>query len=313
MIWWTVVSGVSRRYPTFMTESHNVCETYYVMNTTDADRLRTKLTKPFHKALFDATLQSLQDTGNPLHATNFSNGFRELTRNVLDSLAPKEQIEVSPWFKPDPTSKDGFTRRHRIQYIIHGGLAPEFAEEELGIDVDGEAKALRDAVDRLNKFVHVNEDTFEVDAAHLAEISEGAIGALADLLDCADNCRRRLCNHLEGRIQKALIQEALRETINEIDIVATHHIVDGISVEEVQLTGLTGTQLTLTVSGYIEVELQWGSGGDLRRGEGATMDDSFPLTCEFTSSVETPDKFELTPDSLKVDNDSWFGIGEESS
>ncbi len=293
-------------------ELHGVCETYYIMNTTDVDRLRAKLTKPFHKVLFEATLQSLLDTRNPLHATNFSNGFRELTRNVLDSLSPKKQIQASPWFKPDPTSKDGFTRRHRIQYVIHGGLSPKFAEDELAIDVDGEAKALLDAVDKLNKFVHVNEDTFEVAAVHLAEISEGAIGALADLLNCADSCRGTLCDHLEGRVHKALLQEALRETINGIDIVATHHTVEGISVEEVQLTGLTGTQLTLAVSGYVEVELQWGSRGDLRRGEGETMYDSFPLTCEFTSSVETPDKFELTPGSLKVDNDSWFGIGEDS-
>lgn len=295
-----------------MTESHGVCETCHVMNTTDADRLRTKLTKPFHRALFDATLQSLRDTGNPLHATNFSNGFRELTRNALDSLAPKEQIQASPWFKPDPTSKDGFTRRHRIQFVIHGGLSPEFAEEELGIDVDGEAKALRDAVDKLNKFVHVNEDTFEVDAAHLSEISEGAISALADLLDCADNSRRKLCDHLEKRVHKALLEEVLRKTINDIDIIATHHTVEDISVEDVQLVSLTGTHLTLAVSGYVEVELQWGSGGDLRRGEGATMDDSFPLTCKFTSNVETPDKFDLAPGSLKVDNDSWFGIDEDS-
>lgn len=297
---------------TLLTESRGVCETCHAMNTTDADRLRTKLTKPFHRALFDATLQSLRDTGNPLHATNFSNGFRELTRNALDSLAPKEQIRASPWFKPDPTSKDGLTRRHRIQYVIHGGLSPEFAEEELGIDVDGEAKALRDAVDKLNKFVHVNEHTFEVDAVQLAEVSEGAIGALADLLDCADSSRRKLCDHLERRVHKALLGEVLRESINDIDIIATHHTVEDLSVEEVQLVSLTGTDLTLAVSGYIEVELQWGSGGDLRRGEGATMGDSFPLTCKFTSSVETPDKFDLVLGSLTVDNASWFCIDEDS-
>jgi len=281
------------------------------MTTTNADRLRAKLTRPFHVALFDATLQSLRDLGNPLHATNFSNGFRELTRNILDSLAPKEQLQASPWFKPDPTSRDGFTRRHRIQYVIHGGLSAKFAEEELGIDVDGEAKALRDAVDKLNKFVHVNEATFAIDSEQLNEISEGAIEALADLIDCADNCRRSLCDHLEGRVHKALLREALRETIDNIDIVATHHTVEGIGIEEVNVVSVTGTQLTLAVSGYVEVELQWGSGGDLRRGEGATGHDSFPLACEFTSSVKTPDKFELTPGSLKVDNDSWFGICDD--
>lgn len=74
---------------------------------------------------------------------------------------------------------------------------------------------------------------------------------------------------------------------------------------------MTGTELTLAVSGYVDVELQWGSGGDLRRGDGATMNESFPLTSEFTSSVETPDAFELTPGSLRVDNCSWFDIGED--
>ncbi|PND37932.1 hypothetical protein C1O66_10600 [Paucibacter aquatile] len=77
-------------------------------------------------------------------------------------------------------------------------MSTKFAEEELGIDVDGEAKALRDAVDKLNKFVHVNEATFAIDSEQLNEISESAIEALADLIDCAANCRRSLCDHLES-------------------------------------------------------------------------------------------------------------------
>jgi Predicted pPIWI-associating nuclease len=281
------------------------------MNQNDIDRLRAKLTKPFHVALLDASLQSLRDTGNQLHATNFSNGFRELTRNVLDSLAPKTEIQASPWFKPDSNSRDGFTRRQRVQYVIHGGLLPGFAANELHIDVDDEAKTMLKALDELNKFVHVNEDTFDVDPDQLSDISEGAIAALADLLDCADACRRTLSEHLEGRVQMALLGEALKETIDDIDIIATHHTVEGIGVEEVEVVSVTGTKLTLAVTGYVEVELQWGSAGDLRRGEGAVMNDSFPVSCEFTSSVKTPDKFALTPGSLSVDNTSRFGADEE--
>ena len=179
---------------------------------------------------------SLRDTRNLLHATNCSNGFRELTRNALDSPAAKEQIRASPWSKPDSTSEDGVTRRHRIQYVIHGGLSPEFAEEELGIDVDGEAMALRDAVDKLNKSVHVNEDTFEVDAVQFAEVSECAVGALADLLDYADSSRRKLCVDLARRGHKALLGEVLRETINDNDIIATHH-----AVEDLNLSGSKGS------------------------------------------------------------------------
>jgi hypothetical protein len=268
--------------------------------------------KPFHAALLDASLQSLRDTGNPLHATTFSTGFRELTRHVLDSLAPKEEIQASPWFKPDPTSRDGFTRRQRVQYVIHGGLLPDFAEGELNIDVDDEAKTMLAAVDKLSKFVHVNEDTFDVAPDRIADISEAAIAALADLLECADACRHTLAEHLEARVQTALLREALRETIDDVDIIATHHTVEGVGVEEVQVLSVSGTEVTLFVSGFVEVELQWGSGADLRRGEGAVMSDSFPMNCTFTSDVQTPDEFTLAPGSLSVDNTSWFGVDDES-
>ncbi len=255
-------------------------------------------------------MHNLEDLKNPLRATNFSNAFRELIRHVLDSLAPGKEITNCKWFKPDPTSRDGFTRRDRIHYVIHGGLLPDFAEEELDIDVSGEAQTLLAAIGKLNKFVHVNEDIFDVDAVLVAEVSEGAIGALADVLACAEGCRSNLCRLLEDRVHTAVLQEVLRETINDIDIVATHHIVEGVGVEEVRVRGLTGSQITLAVSGYVEVELQWGSGGDMSRGDGATMDETFPLTCEFTSSVRTPDEFELSPDSLQVDNSSWFGTAQ---
>lgn len=281
------------------------------MHANDANRLRALLTKPFHLKLLDAALANLYDTANVLHATNFSNAFRELTRNVLDELAPEKEIGACPWFVPDKTSKTGFTRRHRAYYVIHGGLAPDFATDMLGIDVTSEAKAMVKAIEKLNKYVHVNEDTLEVDPSEVSSISSDAIAALADVLECAQDCRETLRRMLEGRVHTALLQEAVRETIDDIDIVATHHTIEGVSVEEVQLINVSGTVVTLAVTGTVDVELQWGSSSDLRRGDGAVMDESFPLACEFTSSVETPDEFELTPGSLQVDNSSWFGIGED--
>ena len=281
------------------------------MQANDTDRLRALLTTPFHLKLLDAALANLHDTANVLHATNFSNAFRELTRNVLDGLAPEKEIGACPWFVPDKTSKTGFTRRHRAHYVIHGGLAPAFASNMLGIDVNSEAKAMVKAIEKLNKYVHVNEDTLEVDPSEVSSISSDAIAALADVLECAQDCRETLRHMLEGRVHTALLQEAVRETIDDIDIVATHHTIEGVSVEDVQLVSVSGTVVTLAVTGTVDVELQWGSSSDLRRGDGAVMDESFPLACEFTSSVETPDAFELTPGSLQVDNSSWFGMGDD--
>lgn len=43
--------------------------------------------------------------------------MRELLSHVLDLLAPKDAIKGLPNFVPDPTAKDGVTRRHRLEYI----------------------------------------------------------------------------------------------------------------------------------------------------------------------------------------------------
>ena len=111
------------------------------------DKLRPLLQTKFQRDLFEAALVSAHAVENPLRLNNFSTAFRELVRDVFDHLAPNEQIKRCSWYVPDPTSATGVTRAHRVSFVIHGGLAPEFTEEELHIDVQGEQKQLVKAGD----------------------------------------------------------------------------------------------------------------------------------------------------------------------
>lgn len=58
--------------------------------------------------------------------------------------------------------------------------------------------------------------------------------------------------------------------------------------------------------GSVGVQLQWGSNSDVRRGDGAVIQNSYPLTCKFISQVDSPEELEVVENSLCVDTSSWW-------
>lgn len=86
-------------------------------------------------------------TRPPFRLNNFSTAFRELVRHVFDNLAPDEEIKKCDWYKPEPTSRTGVTRAHRVGFVIHGGIAPAYARDALDIDIDNERKRVVAAMD----------------------------------------------------------------------------------------------------------------------------------------------------------------------
>lgn len=276
--------------------------------TTDVTCLLASLPNQFHKKLLCAVVQNLDDTTNELRATNFSTGFRELTRHVLAELAPPEQIKACSWFKPEASASDGITRRHRAQYLIHGGLPALYAEDVLGIDVESSLKSLLKAINELSKFVHVNEATFAVPATEVERLAQASFAALEALMLTASHCHMELCSQISTQVHADVVQKILAETVQEIDIVATHHTIEWVSVDDIEVKGVTANMIFFAVYGNVEVELQWGSGSDVRSGEGSTANESFPLTCQFTSTVAAPEDVTFVDGSLCVDNSSWFGV-----
>lgn len=268
--------------------------------------LGPRLANDFQRKLLEASLQSAKASGNPLRLNNFSTSFRELFRHVLSDLAPDAQIRNSKWFVPDATARTGITRGHKISYVLHGGLDPSYVLDELDIDVASERTALLSSIDRLSKFTHVNEATFDLPDADVESHVQNACQALEGFLNCADESRRLLCAKVEERVQDDVLNEAIGETIQEIDELATHHVIESVSVDELEVVSINSKTIEFIAYGNIEVELQWGSSSEFRRGEGAAINDSYPLTCRFVSHVHDPEALELVEGSLNVDTSSWW-------
>lgn len=268
--------------------------------------LNALLSVEFHKKLLAASLKNLEETSNELSFNNFCSGFRELVRHVLSDLAPDAEIKACSWYEPEETSRSGITRAQAITYVIQGGLADDYVTGVLYLDVADEKKALISAVNSLNKYTHVNESTFGIDTTQALEKSELSVRALSNVLELANQCRAELAAALQSKIHNEVVALAISETIGSIDELATHHCVEEIDVDEVSVTKVGSEYVELRASGTIGVELQWGSNGDLRRGEAAVGSDSFPFTCELQSQVDSPEDLDVLEGSLCVDTSSWW-------
>lgn len=271
-----------------------------------AEEVKPRLANDFQRRLLAATMQSVQDESNPLRLNNFSSSFRELFRHVLVELAPDHQVTATSWFVPDEKNGGRVTRAQKVDYVVHGGLDPAYVEDELGIDVAAERKALLKTIDQLNKFTHVNEDSFGSNPKDVELHVFAACEALQSFLDCADEARNLLCSRVEGQVHDDVVSEAIGETILSLDEIATHHCIDGVDVYQIEVVSMDHTEIQFIAYGSVVVQLQWGSNGDVRRGEGAVIRDSYPLTCKFISKVESPEELEVVEDSLCVDTSSWW-------
>jgi hypothetical protein len=261
---------------------------------------------PFHKKLLAAAIKSLSEAGNPLAFNNFCSAYRELVRHVLSSLAPDTEILRCSWYEPDKSSKTGITRAHAVSYIVQGGLSDEYVSEELGIDAKKERKALLSAINGLNKYVHVNEETFGIDEKIASGKASKAIGALIEALRLSETCRDVLARSLESKIHDEVVATAIGDTIQSIDELATHHFIDEVYVGEIRVVRVDSALIHIKAIGSIGVELQWGSRSDLARGDGATLGKSFPLSCELQSEVDSPNEFHVVESTLSVDTSSWW-------
>lgn len=270
--------------------------------------IEKELCEGFERTLFVAAQKNLADKSNPLRLNNYSYAMRELTRHVLHRLAPDDYVISCPWYKNETDKEKGITRKQRAYYAVQGGLENSYVENTLCLEVEDIHSRLVKAINSLSKFTHIEPNVFDLPEADIDalvnETNESVYGFLTTIRDC----RKMIIDSLWEHIDSAVIDEALRETIVAIDELASHHFIDEVYTDKVEIYEINHESIKFRVYGSIGCELQWGSNSDLRRGDGAVLPQSFPFVCELTSPVDAPEEIESIEDSLGVDTSSWTDV-----
>lgn len=267
--------------------------------------IEKSLDEGFERDLFAAAQKNLLDKSNPLRLNNYSYAVRELTRHVLHRLAPDEHITKCIWYKNETEKDNGVTRKQRAYYAVQGGLSDSYVRKELGLEVDEIHSNLINAINKLSKFTHIEPKVFDLPETEIDSLVCEITEALHGFFVTINECRKLIIDALWEQLDSAAIDETLRETIQALDELASHHFIDEVYTDKVEISKITHEFILFRANGSIDCELQWGSNSDLKRGDGAVLSQSFPFTCELMSSVHEPELVECVEGSLGVDTSDW--------
>lgn len=260
----------------------------------------------FEAALVRAAFDNLEASG-PLCFNNFGYSLRELLRHVFHRLAPDESVKRCVWFKPHPTSRSSITRAHRAKYMLQGGLSDHFVGKILDIEVPPVIKIISTAFETLNKFTHINPETFNLAVAETSARATECLSATSSLINSIGTCRNAVLENLAAAVDQHLLDEAIADVINDLDEIATHYLIDCIYTDSSEVTDIGPKDLSIKVEGSVGVELQYGSSSDVRNDIGTVVSDSFPFSATARVAFVKPLGKKAKVSDFKVDTSAWYG------
>ena len=226
-----------------------------------------------------------------------------LAVELLDDLAPDAEVKKCEWFNPQ-LPHGNLTRAQRVRYAVQAGLTNNFVRKALKVDIDKTIKKFTKHVETLNSLTHVNRKTFGMSAAETAKFVDESLDVFVSLFDTIDNCRESIRDKLITKAHQAVTHEVISDTVDALEEIATHYTVYGADLEDFEIATMDSQNLIFIAKGYVDCTLQYGSDGDVERGDGVRHDDSYPLSCKLVADILTP--LDVEVQNLRVDNSSFY-------
>lgn len=237
----------------------------------------------FEKKLLNASLKNLSDNSNKFHFNNFAYGIRELSRHVLDGLAPLKEVEACPWYKNITGKKGQLSRSERIKYAIQGGLPDKVVSKIFNLEK--ESKAVLKAIDILNTYTHVNEKTFDLKESEVLSLSHRVVDAFSNFVNVIEKCRERLISKIEDRIYDLVMDYSVSDSLDSVAELSTHYSLESAWINDYHITKISSHSLSINAEGCLNTILQFGSNSDVKNDIGAELEMSFPFACLLTMEI----------------------------
>ena len=266
--------------------------------------LKAKATDEFSRSAIEGARRALADSKNPLRLNFFSTAMRILLEHMMDTLSPNAEVMRSSWFKAEREGGKP-TRWQRIIFAIQGGLSEAFVTHELKVDPLPLRKRLLEAIDEFSKHVHGRENTVISDRIEQNTMAETTVAAVAAFLDAVKDCRSAVLEPIAEALDAAAVDALLSETLGEVDELASHYSLEEIYVDRVIVHTIGVETIIYRAIGSVAVVLQWGSNSDVRRGDGAELEQSFPFYCDIELPLDEPWNLDLAETTYGVNTQEW--------
>jgi len=235
---------------------------------------------------------------NPLRYISTAHVLRELLREVLAHFSPDTSILEASYFvpDPDPSAHLGITRKHRAIFAVYGYVNPSVLSKTLSYEVDNIASRIAKHVRLLSDFAHPRAETIARPDAEGDALVHSTLQLFIDLLKAVDNGKLELTDCLQADLSLNLANLFTNDFFDELDQLSSHTRPTDAEVLDVIVTRVARNNVYFAGSGSVYCDLQYGSDGDCRRGDGSEWADSFPFTFKGYADTKT-----LTPEVSNED------------
>ena len=258
------------------------------------------------QTILRGALESFQDSSNPARFVNTGNLLRELQREFLAVVAPDDSVRNAPWFVADPTSRNGVTRRHRIDYSIFGNLTKSKFPKSFTEQADQTASDLLKDIGKLSELTHVTEVVLEKPYSESTPLFTAVMQRFLLLIAAIESSRMLVQEDIVAELQSQLDEIFTGDFFDELDCLSSHTRPQGASDVEITDLSFDESWIEFKGTGSVECDLQWGSDGDVERGDGAVSSDSYPFTFSGRVPIGDLSRIEIERESIQIDTSSFY-------
>lgn len=153
-------------------------------------------------------------------------------------------------------------------------------------------KNLGTKLKELNGFVHFSRDKLSISYTESLKKALEVLESLHAFINVSKEIEKQLSNEYE-RYLYPVISEYLSENIpDDVDIKATHSFFDSVNIELIETSlDFLDRSINVCVSGTLDYDHQFGSDGDLKRGDGIEFSDSYSFEANLFSTTYDPTTF----------------------
>lgn len=270
-------------------------------------QLNSFLKDDFEKDLFQAAIKNLSAEYHSLTFNNFAYAMRELIRHLLHRSAPDEEICKCSWFKYDPTSKSGITRRQRLQYMIHGGLGDYLLKKmELEQIINHACNNLLSQQKTLDSFTHIGPETFAISLEKTEQLAQECIAAVIRIISSIDQIKNAVFQKIENTLDDHLLESTIFESFEEIEVLARRASIEQLYAEGFEEIKILSNKVIFTVVGTANCYFEYGSRKEWQEGDGTVLNPSFPFQAKVSVMIEKPFGKAITVHKVGINTDSWY-------
>lgn len=275
------------------------------------EKLKEFLETDFEKDLLEEAINNLNNKSKIRHC-NFAYATRSLIDYIFEKrLSPNEKVINATWYSQEKEDIK-VTRNQRYKYFIQGEIDDYFINEIINFEnVDEIVRNFNKNVYKLSKYTHIKPEIFYSSENEISAFICEIENSIDEILEEITHIKNKLLDRLNIWLFNTVNEEFVSQTIQEIDELCTHYEIEYVDIEDLEILNSNNKSLFLDIgepfiikiTGNINVEHQYGSDGDYRRGDGLRYNASYPY--EMTIKVEIPKIKEIIDDDeeyLKISN-----------